>query len=839
MKKLLFATLVLLSVHVNAQYQPPPTASEILNNIEKLNTVGSVLYIAAHPDDENTRLLGFLSKERKYRTGYLALTRGDGGQNLIGNEQGVELGLIRTQELLAARRVDGAEQFFSRAYDFGFSKTNTEALSIWNKEKILSDVVWVIRKFKPDVIITRFPNDNRAGHGHHWASAGLAIEAFDAAADPTKFPEQLQYVQPWQAKRIFWNTFNFGGNNTTSESQIKMDVGIFNPLLGKSYGEIASESRSQHKSQGFGVPRQRGQSFEYFLQLKGDPAKNDIMENINNSWSRFEKGDVISEMIEEVRRSYDIKNPAASIPALIQVKQKLQQPGITDKTEQAWREQKQKEIDEIILQCAGFFADATINTDQVVAGDKLNITVSAINRSSFPLKIRSVSINNFQSAFKDSLLAGNKTFSYNFKYDLPVDYPVSQPYWLNNFTDNGSFTVNDQQQIGYPEIPSLKVNIVIALNDYETIFISKPLQYRFTDPVKGELYQPVAIIPPATIEPKDKVMLFPNGKERSFAVKLHTYTDSASLTASLSNADAFDIISNPSPVDVKGKGNFKEADFTIRPKAAAELNKTYTANPVVITNNRSYDRNMKVIAYDHIPTQTYFPKASIKLLPIDLKIVGKKVGYIEGAGDLVPDALTQMGYEVKILKEADLNFATLKQFDAIITGVRAYNIHEYLSNAYEDLMKYVENGGNLIVQYNTNNQIGPVRAKMSPYNFNISRARVTEENAEVSFLLADHPALNYPNKITSKDFEGWIQERSIYMAEALDTNYKAVLSMHDTNEPAHNGSLIIAKYGKGNFVYTGLVFFRELPAAVAGAYRLMANLIALPKPTAVVKKTNK
>src|SRR3954454_7323931 len=249
----------------NAQTPPTYSSADIYLQIKKLNVLGSVLYVAAHPDDENTRLLAYFAKEKLYRTGYLSLTRGDGGQNLIGNEQGIELGLIRTQELLSARRIDGAEQFFSRAFDFGFSKSTEEALKIWNKEKILSDVVWVIRKFQPDVIITRFPGDERAGHGHHQASEILAKEAFIAAADSTKFPEQFKYgLRPWQAKRILWNTFNFGGNNTTSENQFKMDVGVYNSLLGKSYGEIASESRSQHKSQAFCIARQRGLTFEYF-----------------------------------------------------------------------------------------------------------------------------------------------------------------------------------------------------------------------------------------------------------------------------------------------------------------------------------------------------------------------------------------------------------------------------------------------------------------------------------------------------------------------------------------------------------------------------------------------
>jgi LmbE family N-acetylglucosaminyl deacetylase len=806
-----------------AQYTPPPTSSEILNNLQKLYTVGSVLYIAAHPDDENTRLLAWLSKERKFRTGYLSLTRGDGGQNLIGTEQGIELGLIRTQELLAARRTDGAEQFFSRAFDFGFSKTDKETLSIWNKEKILSDVVWVIRNFKPDVIITRFPNDNRAGHGHHWASAGIALEAFDAAADPNRFPEQLKYVSVWQAKRLCWNTYNFGGNNTTSETQLKIDVGVFNPLLGKSYGEIASESRSQHKSQGFGVPRQRGESFEYFLLQKGDEAKNDLMDGINTSWMRIINGEACSKLIEEAIKNFNVIDPSASIPKLLQVRNCLLQ--IKD---EYWKKQKLKELDEIILQCAGIFADAFSNKEQYVSGDKMKITVQILNRSDFPIMLKGIAVGNADTS-ANIPLEKNKAFSYNTVFNIS-EALSTQPYWLNNFTENGSFNVEDQLLIGKAQNDAA-VNAYISLSiGYETIRISRPVMYKFTDPVKGELYQPVSIIPAVTAEPTNKVILFPANSKRTLSVKWTSHTDSISIFPQLSNTEDFEILqSTEASVELKGNGSSKEISYLLKPKATAQLNSIYNVKAEAISNNKLYDQSVKSISYDHIPTQTYLTKAVIKLVPIDLKISGKKIGYIEGAGDLVPDALTQMGYEVKMLKEHDLLFDNLKQYDAIITGIRAYNVHEYLNSAYAELMKYIENGGNMIVQYNTSNQIGPVRAKISPYPFNISRSRVTEEKAPVTFLLPQHPVLNTPNKITEKDFDGWIQERSVYMAEAADSNYQQILSMHDSGETDQNGSLIIARYGKGNFVYTGLVFFRELPAGIPGAYRLMANLIALPK----------
>src|SRR5450631_3397627 len=316
MKKLPAALLVFAFLTNNSFAQNPETvsASDILLRMEKLQVLGSVLYIAAHPDDENTRLLAWLSRDRLYRTGYLSLTRGDGGQNLIGDEQGIELGLIRTQELLAARRVDGADQFFSRAYDFGFSKTTAEALKIWNEQKILSDVVWIIRKFQPDIIITRFPEDKRAGHGQHSASSVLARMAFTAAADPKQFTEQFAYgVHPWQATRLFWNNYNFGSINTTREDQLKIEVGGFNPLMGKSYGEIAADSRSQHRSQGFGVPHSRGSTTEYFSLTAGEKADSSLMQNIDCSWNRIPAGAAIASAISVMTKKYDMSAPEKSI----------------------------------------------------------------------------------------------------------------------------------------------------------------------------------------------------------------------------------------------------------------------------------------------------------------------------------------------------------------------------------------------------------------------------------------------------------------------------------------------------------------------------------------------
>ena len=818
----LLVVSIFYSLFSFAQTPKTYTSSEIWQQVKKLNVLGSVLYIAAHPDDENTRLLAYLANEKLYRTGYLSLTRGDGGQNLIGDEQGIDLGLIRTQELLSARRIDGAEQFFSRAYDFGFCKTPEEALKTWGHDKILSDVVWVIRKFRPDVIIARFPEDSRAGHGHHAASGLLAREAFDAAADATKFPEQLkQGVTVWQAKRMLWNTFNFGNTNTTSEDQFKMDVGMYNSLLGKSYGEMAALSRSQHKSQGFGVPAQRGESLEYFSTIKGDKPVNDLMEGVAADWKRTEKDNTIQLMADSIYKNYSAEHPENSVAQLVRLYKKVE----TIKDEY-WKEQKQNEIKKLLEFCSGLFMEATAGSQYAVQGDSLKITTTINNRLGVAIKNADVNMYDIFHGF-DSLKRNiNNTFPLSV-YIRP-DQKASQPYWLENKMDKGSFNITDQQQIGKAENEPLSILFGATIEGVYFKF-KKPIRYKYTDPVKGEIYQPVQLNYPVYINSSPSMLIFKNDDVN---VK-HGIHFSLQANKAINDAVKFTYNNNNKSVVVfdsvvhLAKGEKRFVDVSIGSDAIAKDSKDFYGGKLSSKLfNEDQFFSLHKINYDHIPEVNYNFYDQVPVLKIDLKIAGSIVGYIAGAGDKVPQALEQMGYKVVLLKQADLNVANLKQFDAIVTGVRAYNINEWLSNSYDALMQYVKDGGVLLTQYNTNNSIGPVKAKISPYPFTISRNRVTDEEATINFLVPDHPALNYPNKITQKDFKGWVQERSIYNAENIDPAYQRIFSMKDPNENEQDGSLIIANYGKGRFIYTGLVFFRELPAGVPGAYRLFANLIA-------------
>ena len=775
---LLLPFWVLLSIHTQAQ----KSSAEIYSKLKKLDVVGSVLYIAAHPDDENNSFLPFLTNERMYRTAYLSLTRGDGGQNLIGKEQGVELGLIRTKELLAARQQDGAEQYFSRAYEFGFSKSAEEALTIWDHQQVLSDAVWVIRKFQPDIIIARFPPDARAGHGHHAASAIIAKEAFLAAADPKQFPEQFKYgVSVWQAKRILWNTFNFGGANTTNDQQLKIEVGGYNPLIGKSYGEIGAEARSMHKSQGEGRPRRRGNITEFFEWVAGEKASKDIMEGVNTNWSRFNASE-IHDAVAQIIQSYKIENPEKSVKDLVLLYQL-----VNKLPSSVWKNYKLEEIKILVQDCAGLFMEATSTQQQVFPGTNLSIQLNMNQRAPIQVNLGLVQLPGRDSIFNKSL-SPNQNLVWDYNFSIPITQPISQPYWLVAPKSEGMFVVHDQQLIGKPENePAFKCKLNVSIEN-QLFEFQIPVQYKYVDPTKGEVYQPIVVVPVQEIKYEKELNLI-NG-EKPIQVK-------------------YQIINH------LGENEYKSIAIN---------------DPAAVLPTPSNAVFQKTIQYDHIPTITYFPTATTTLVKTHVITKGKKIGYIDGAGDKIPEALVELGFSVSYIKPSDFVLDKLKSFDAIIVGIRAYNLYEYLTNNNDELNKYIEQGGNVIVQYIKSNQVGLQKIKVGPYPFIVNPGRrVTQENVPVTFKIPQHVALNVPNKITATDFENWVQERSTYQAENIDPHYETPLMMSDKGEAPSNGSLLIAPYGKGNFVYLSLTLFRQLPAGNPGAFKLLANLIALPK----------
>lgn len=780
-QKLLFLLLPFLVLQI-ANSNAQKSSAEIFSKLKKLDVVGSVLYIAAHPDDENNSFLPFLTNDRMYRTAYLSLTRGDGGQNLLGKEQGIELGLIRTKELLAARQQDGAEQYFSRAYEFGFSKSADEALAIWDHQQVLSDAVWVIRKFQPDIIIARFPPDARAGHGHHAASAIIAKEAFIAAADPKQFPEQFKYgVTVWQAKRILWNTFNFGGANTTNDQQLKIEVGGYNALIGKNYGEIGAEARSMHKSQGEGRPRRRGSITEFFDWVAGDKATKDIMDGVNTNWTRLNAPE-IHDAVTAIVQNYKIENPEKSVKDLVQL-YKL----VNNLPSSVWKNYKLDEIKSLVQACAGLFMEATSSQQQVFPGKNLPLQFSMNQRTNVPVNLGLVQLPGRDSIFNKKL-GVNQNLYWEHNYSIPLTQSISQPYWLVSPKTEGMFVVNDQQLIGQPEndpafICKLNVSIENQLFEFQI-----PVQYKYVDLTKGEVYQPITVVP---------------GQEIKYEKELHLLNGEKSIAVN------YQIINH--------LGQNESKSFS-------------TNDPAVILPTPASAVFQKTIQYDHISTITYFPTATTTFVKAQVNTKGKKIGYIDGAGDKIPEALVELGYSVTYLKPSDFVLDKLKSFDAIIVGIRAYNLYEYLTTDNEELNKYIEQGGNVIVQYLKSNQVGLQKIKVGPYPFIVnSGRRVTQENVPVTFALPQHVVLNSPNKITATDFENWVQERSTYQAENADALFEMPFRMSDKGEAPSNGSLLIAPYGKGNFVYLSLTLFRQLPAGNPGAFKLLANLIALPK----------
>lgn len=799
--------------------------SEIRLNLEKLNTVGTVLYIAAHPDDENTRLLTYLSKEKHLRTCYLSLNRGEGGQNLIGKEQGAALGIIRTNELLQARKIDGAEQYFTRAIDFGYSKSPEETFTFWNHDSVLADVVYIIRLLQPDVIITRFPTTGEGGHGHHTASAILAGEAFKLAADTKYLPEQLKSLKPWQAKTLYWNTFNFGNNNTQRDDQLKTDVGFFNTWWGKGCGEIAALSRSQHKSQGFGVEIIRGSMLEYLKNIDGDTSCTTLFCKNNFSWTRVKGAETIKSLTETALVKFDMKNPSAILPDLLKLYDELKKL-----QDNHWKKQKIKETEQLILACAGLWFDATSNQPYVTHGDSINIKLSSIVYSQTPTTIESVSYLPFSDTSMNTKLDYNKIWSLEKSFVVPKNIPYSFHYWLKNIPESGRYVLDSQNIIEKPVNDAVfSVSVGVKISDH-TLTFNVPVRYKWIDPVEGEKYRTTSVVPPVAVNFNDNVCLLINNKPGK--LKLTVRSLSKSFTGKIKLNVPSGYIANPSEFAVTELLKNERLIFntTIQQDVKADVDQI-NANQhlqvsILPTNSEAY--SLQEINYEHIPYQYYFKPSEVKIVPLELQTTSNRIGYIEGAGDEVMQCLQNAGYNISVLNEENLRNDNLSNYSAIIAGIRAYNTNDWLMGYKNKLMDFVSSGGTYIVQYNTNNNLGKLGNNIGPYPFKISRKRVTDEFAEMRFTEPANKTLNTPNKITANDFRGWVQERGIYFAEEIDPKYQTPLSCNDKGESPLNGSLIIAQSGKGHFVYTGLAFFRQLPAGVPGAYRLFSNLIALP-----------
>ncbi|MBW3521166.1 PIG-L family deacetylase [Chryseobacterium sp. NKUCC03_KSP] len=830
-KKVITACILSFYTVFSAQQVRPSRSSEIYRELKTLKQLPKVLYLAAHPDDENTGLLSWLINDQNVETGYLSLTRGDGGQNLLGTEQGAALGLIRTHELLEARKLDGAQQFFTRAIDFGFSKNTTDTFKQWDENSIIADVVWVIRKFRPDVIICRFPPTAAAGHGQHAASAVVAEKAFKLAGDKKAFPDQLKYVNVWQPKRVLWNTFRFGAVNTTAEDQLKITVGQYDAQLGMGYGELAGLSRSLHKSQGAGTQSVAGIKTEYFSHVAGESAKTTLFDGVTKTWTSQGNAD-IDQSLDKIISTFNFNEPDQSLPALLALRKKIVMLKDSD-----LKKDKIKSLDNIILSCAGFMGEVVTDQAEAVAGEDHNFRLNLISRATDPVVLENVkwlsqSENFNRKLSKDSLI----TIQHDIQ--IPADAVLTEPYWLAKpAKDAATFSVPNDTLVGLPEAGSPLYVLLDLKIGSEKFQVKLPLSFKKLDPVRGDVVEALRIVPALELKFTQPLYLVKENEDLHLSLNFKINSNKQFNNGKVNLLYNGERLGGGDLKSINGKD--LTLDYVIsKTKLASIKSNQLQLDANFIADGITYNKKQVLIQYPHLPSLQYFTPATVAVMKGDIQAKVKKVGYVQGAGDFIPEFLRIAGIQVDVLKDEDFygnidesgeksNQNKLSQYDAIVLGVRANNTEKKLGRWMPFLWYYVKTGGNLVMQYNTNQDTTVDQLGM--YNFNIANKRVTEENAEVKFLNPNHKLLSFPNKITANDFNGWVQERGAYFSDKWDAAYEPLFEMRDTNEASLQGSTLYAKYGKGNFIYTPLAFFRQLPAGNVGAARLFLNFLSAQK----------
>jgi LmbE family N-acetylglucosaminyl deacetylase len=825
MRNVLVALSLLLGVSAFAQFPETYTSAALHHRLKKASLFGSVLYIAAHPDDENTRLIAWFENHLMARTAYLSLTRGDGGQNLIGTEIGAAMGVLRTQELLGARAIDGGEQYFSRAVDFGYSKSSSETLAKWDRDAVLHDMVYIIRKFRPDVIVTRFPPNNYAGHGHHEASALLAEEAFDLAGKPHAFPKQHGALTPWQPKRLYFNTSSWWIDNIAEKARsndnfLTINVGDYNPLLGTSYTQIAARSRSEHKSQGFGSDFPYGLSIEYLEYVKGEKARPEagIFDGIETGWERI-GAPALGRDMQRLAANYDFNSPARSIPGLIAVLKALRQlqnpaPEVAHKIE---------EIEWLVAAMAGIHTECIAPYTYYTPGEDMTLRHHVIHHYTGEVLLNKIAIGGKEHVVAERLRS-NDLFTRELSHRVPLDAAYSQPYWLEKPYE-GLYHVDDYDLLGKPENdPAIPIETTLEIDGY-TLTLRGGARYKEVDPVKAVRFSPVRVIPPTTFTFSESCLVYSNRGSKTLSVYVQGYAPEMAGSLELRLPTGWASTPKVATYTTGKKGEVQRIDFELTPGPKPQ------DGTIALLHTPAVGEPFRVMAlqeikYDHIPPQIILNDTEIPLRVLQMNRGGvQAIGYIEGPGDEVARYLSSAGYDVQVLSTDAIAEGGLGKYAAIIVGIRAYNTRPELDYLHGALMEYVRNGGTLIAQYNTSR--GIKAPNIGPYPFEISRERVTDEAASPTFLEPDHPFFQRPNVLTPEDFDGWVQERGLYFAGNRAPEYRALIAWNDPGEPPRDGALIVAPYGKGHFVYTGISFFRQLPAGVPGAYRLMANIIAL------------
>ncbi|MGE3382096.1 MAG: PIG-L family deacetylase [Pyrinomonadaceae bacterium] len=855
---LLLGVSTSLTVNSPAQIKPvyDHGALGLVRQLKRLNTSASAMMIGAHPDDEDTALLSYLSRGENARTAYLSLTRGDGGQNIIGPELGEALGVIRTEELIQARKLDGAEQYFTRAYDYGFSKTLQEARLKWDENVILCDAVRAIRQFRPLVVVAQFSGTPADGHGQHQFAGYIAPLAVKAAMDASQCGGEGEAGEVWAVKKFYVRHRGQG------EPRLRVNTGKYDPLYARSYFEIAMEARSQHRSQEQGVLELRGDQYSS-LNLQGSETKESgIFEGLDVSVAAAGTGQAdpgkalaeVQDAAERALREYDPRSPERILPHLINgykaATRKGQFTAPNPPTEVFAREMRTRFADAIVA-VLGLQIDALSDVETIAQGESFNVSAKIYGQQREGLQVKEISLavpakpnlrpvanladvewwmvkrgpapstNTPGFVTREAGMAAEY-----FAVTVPPDADLTTPYWLVEPRRGDMYVMSGRPAVhGSPfQLPVPKALVTLEVNG-ETLYVERPVEFRYADDVRGEIRRNVAVVPTITVGLDQNLMIIAAGAkatEKQLAVTVTSNSSGAvSGKVALDLPAGWTAASDSADLNLTRKGESGSVQFKIRVPANARPG-TYTLKATATIGDKSFSRSVRTLSYPHIQTHRLYSDAAVKANVIDLKTRPAKIGYIPGSGDSLPQAIAQMGLNIETIDERTLAAGDLSRFDTILVGIRAYQVRTDIVAHNKRLLEFAEKGGTLVVQYQLSNYtqqgLAPFPARQGP--------RVADETAKVTILDSSHPIFNVPNKITDADFEGWVQERNLYNFSTMDPKYKGLLEAHDVNEAENAGGLVVADIGRGKYVYCSYSLFRQLPAGVPGAYRLLANILA-------------
>ncbi len=833
--------------------------------LKRLNTTKSVMMIGAHPDDEDSALLAYLARGENARTAYLSLTRGDGGQNIIGSELFESLGVIRTEELLQARRLDGAQQFFTRAFDYGFSKTLVEAKQKWDAQIILCDTVRAIRTFRPLVVISRFSGTPADGHGQHQYAGYISPLAVKAAGDASQCNDA---GASWQVLKFYVEQ----GFRSTAEPNLKINTGEYDSLLGRSYSEIAAEGRSQHKTQEQGGLELRGDQFSGLNLVESNVPKlekeKSVFDGIDASitavpklvgFSSFQDASqnftTMQNSAERALREYQPNESQKLVPILAEglnasseasakLKKILKDGANIARKIDFYVERKKSEFSEALKRASGIRIDALADRETVAPDESFLITAKVFFPNADTVKIKEIKINapeNWEISKLENPKetaqvfrreTANGTFYFNVK--VPKAAKPTEPYWLESQRKGDLFFWQNDTTQNLPfQPPMVKAEIKFAIGGTE-FSLEQPVEYRFADDIRGEIRRDLNVVPKVSLSFDQNLLIVPQSdKAQTGKIVLSVTNNSSNATsgeAKLILPENLKSSSRTTNFDLKTKGAKTSLTFDVTIPANIKIS-DFDISGQAIVNGETFTQTLNEIAYPHIQTHRFYTDAKTKVVVLNLKVAAVKVGYIMGSGDAVPEAIRQMGLEVDLINENDLTGGDLSRFDTIVVGIRAYQVRRDLISNNQKVLDFARNGGTLIVQYQrpdyVSQNLQPFPASMTDSQRTTAgtTARVVDENAKVTILDRSNRVFNFPNKITDADFSGWVQERNLYNFTTFDGKYTPLLESHDVGELENKGGLVTAEIGKGKYVYCSYAFFRQLPAGVPGAYRLFANLL--------------